>query len=331
MLVDENKQSPLLEVRNLCMDFVSPRTIVDMVTGQSPKTLHAVRNLSFSVNKGEILGIVGESGCGKSTLGRCLVGLHQPTSGDIFWKGQSLSSSGSRLDISKKIQMIFQDPYSSLNPRMTIAQILEETLHVHGFKGSASELNDRVDELLLTVGLAPRLKDRLPYALSGGQRQRVSIGRALAVGSELIVADEPVSALDASVQAQIINLFEEIKEKFNVSFIFIAHNLSVVRHISERIAVLYLGQCMETADADELFAHPSHPYTQALLSSIPSINPEQRNDKVMLEGELPNPFSPPDGCAFSTRCPHVTDACRQAIPAMTEYSHQHFVRCIHTV
>lgn len=331
MLVDDNKQSPLLEVRNLCMDFTSPRTILDVVTGKSPKTLHAVRNLSFKVNQGEILGIVGESGCGKSTLGRCLVGLHKPTSGEILWKGQPLQSVGNHLDISKKMQMIFQDPYSSLNPRMTIAHILEETLRVHGFRGTQSEMNDRVDELLLTVGLAPRLKDRLPYALSGGQRQRVSIGRALAVGSELIVADEPVSALDASVQAQIINLFEEIKEKFNVSFIFIAHNLSVVRHISERIAVLYLGQNMETAPTDQLFEHPMHPYTRALLSSIPSIDPDQRNDKVMLEGELPNPFSPPAGCAFSTRCSYVTDDCRKKIPDIKEYEDQHYVRCIHAL
>lgn len=321
-------QEPLLEVRNLSMSFSAPRGIAEWVTRTPQRELRAVRDISFSLAPGETLGVVGESGCGKSTLGRCLVGLYEPAAGEILWRGKPLHQLGGRREISRKIQMIFQDPYSSLNPRMTLAQTLDETLHVHGIGASRAERAERIDELMLTVGLAPRLQDRLPHAFSGGQRQRISIARALAVGPELIVADEPVSALDASVQAQIINLFEEIRDSLGVAFLFIAHDLNVVRHISHRIAVMYLGQSMEVARADELFENPWHPYTQALLSAIPQPDPDHRQTWVSLEGELPDPFEPPRGCAFSSRCPHVSDQCRQQIPELHQLAPGHAARCI---
>lgn len=321
-------EPPLLEVRNLSMSFAAPRGVYEWVTRAPRRELQAVRDVSFSLAAGETLGLVGESGCGKSTLGRCLVGLYEPAAGEILWRGRPLRELGDRQAISRKIQMIFQDPYSSLNPRMSLAQTLDETLRVHGIGSTRNERAGRIDELLLTVGLAPRLKDRLPHAFSGGQRQRISIARALAVGPELIVADEPVSALDASVQAQIINLFEDIRDKLGVAFLFIAHDLSVVRHISQRIAVMYLGQNMELADADRLFESPRHPYTRALLSAIPLPDPDQRHQMVSLEGELPNPFDPPKGCAFSTRCPFVIDACKKEVPALCELDPTHQARCL---
>lgn len=320
---------PLLEVRHLHKRFDKPRSLIDLLTGTPQRSLQAVRDVSFSIAAGETLGVVGESGCGKSTLGRCLVGLHAPSAGEILWRGRPLRELGDSFAISRKIQMIFQDPYSSLNPRMTLAQTLGETLKVHGIGASKAERDERIDELLLTVGLPPRLKDRLPHAFSGGQRQRISIARALAVGPELIVADEPVSALDASVQAQIINLFEEIRDTLGVAFLFIAHDLNVVRHISQRIGVMYLGQMMEVAQADALFDSPMHPYSRALLSAIPLPDPEQRNLAPSLEGELPDPHHPPPGCAFSSRCPRVTAACQQAVPALTEHPREHQVRCLY--
>ncbi|MVV47549.1 ABC transporter ATP-binding protein [Pseudomonas sp. PB120] len=322
-------EAPLLEVRHLHKRFDKPRGLIDVLSGAPARSLHAVRDVSFSIAAGETLGVVGESGCGKSTLGRCLVGLHPPSAGDILWRGRPISELGNAFAISRKIQMIFQDPYSSLNPRMTLAQTLGETLKVHGIGANKAERDERIDELLLTVGLPPRLKDRLPHAFSGGQRQRISIARALAVGPELIVADEPVSALDASVQAQIINLFEEIRENMGVAFLFIAHDLNVVRHISQRIGVMYLGQMMEVAPADTLFDSPLHPYSRALLSAIPLPDPEQRNLAPSLEGELPDPHNPPPGCAFSSRCPRVSRACQEAIPALVQSSSEHAVRCVH--
>lgn len=322
-------EPPLLEVRHLHKRFDTPRSLVDLLTRTPGRSLQAVHDVSFSIGEGETLGVVGESGCGKSTLGRCLVGLHPPSSGEILWRGRPINELGNRFEISRKIQMIFQDPYSSLNPRMTLAQTLGETLKVHGIGANKSERDERIDDLLLTVGLPPRLKDRLPHAFSGGQRQRISIARALAVGPQLIVADEPVSALDASVQAQIINLFEEIRETMGVAFLFIAHDLNVVRHISQRIGVMYLGQMMELAGADTLFDQPMHPYSRALLSAIPLPDPEQRNLAPGLEGELPDPHNPPPGCAFSSRCPRVTAACREAIPTLSQYSAEHRVRCLH--
>jgi oligopeptide transport system ATP-binding protein len=320
--------APLLEVRGLSKSFPRERDLLQVVSGRRAGVLQAVRDVSFSVQPAETLGIVGESGCGKSTLGRCITGIHRPTGGAILWQGAPLDSIGDRKAQSRRIQMIFQDPYSSLNPRMTIGQTVGEALLVHGLAASAAERRDRVDHLLSLVGLSPTVKDRLPHALSGGQRQRVSIARALAVDPQLIVADEPVSALDASVQAQIINLFEELRERLGVAFIFIAHDLNVVRHISHRVAVMYLGQIVEIAPADDLFANPRHPYTRALLSAVPSPDPQCRTSAASLEGELPDPSHPPEGCGFSTRCPWVIDRCRQAVPALEQISEAHAARCI---
>lgn len=318
----------LLEVRHLSKNFGGERNLLQLVTGQPPRVLQAVRDVSLAVRPGETLGVVGESGCGKSTLGRCIAGLYQPNGGEVLWQGRPLAASGNRRTISRQIQMIFQDPYSSLNPRMTVEQTLTEVLTAHRLAGSSKEKTERVEELLLTVGLPPRLKDRLPHALSGGQRQRISIARALALEPQLIIADEPVSALDASVQAQIINLFEELREKFGLAFIFIAHDLNVVRHISHRIAVMYLGEVVELAEADTLFETPRHPYTKALLSAIPRPDPEHRMTAVGLEGELPDPLNPPAGCSFSTRCRWVQDQCRAQHPPLEAYDPEHLVRCI---
>lgn len=318
----------LLEVRGLSKSFPRERDALQFLTGQRAGALQAVRDVSFTVAPGETLGVVGESGCGKSTLGRCITGIHRPSEGTILWQGAPLDRLGDRKAQSRRIQMIFQDPYSSLNPRMTVGQTVGEALLVHGIGAGAAERRERVDRLLSLVGLPLYVKDRLPHALSGGQRQRVSIARALAVEPELIVADEPVSALDASVQAQIINLFEELREKLGVAFIFIAHDLNVVRHISHRVAVMYLGQIAELAPADSLFANPRHPYTRALLSAVPSPIPGQRTTAASLEGELPDPSRPPAGCSFSTRCPWAVDKCRQAVPALQRVDETHAARCI---
>lgn len=319
--------APLLEVRGLSMDFTSGSGLGRLV-GQPPRVLHALRNVSLTVGVGEMLGVVGESGCGKSTLGRCIAGLYQPTRGEIFWQGAPLAALGGYRERSRQIQMIFQDPYSSLNPRMSIRQMLEEVLTVHTPADGKGEVRDRLDELLLTVGLSPALKERLPHALSGGQRQRVSIARALAPKPRLIVADEPVSALDASVQAQIINLFDELRERLGIAFIFVAHDLDVVRHISQRIAVMYLGEVVETAPAETLFAHPVHPYSRGLIAAIPSLDPERRTPDAGIDGELPDPMKPPAGCAFSGRCSHVLPDCRQRHPNLEPVTVGHLSRCL---
>jgi oligopeptide transport system ATP-binding protein len=328
MVTPAGSTGPLLEVRALSKSFPRERDLLQTLYGRRAETLQAVRDVSFALQPGETLGIVGESGCGKSTLGRCITGIHQPTSGSILWRGEPLQKIGGRRTMSRLIQMIFQDPYSSLNPRMTVGQTIGEALLVHGAAGDPGNRGDRIDELLTLVGLPRMVRDRLPHALSGGQRQRVSIARALAVEPRLIVADEPVSALDASVQAQIINLFEELREKLGVAFIFIAHDLNVVRHISHRVAVMYLGQIVELAPADALFAKPRHPYTRALLSAVPSPDPQRRAAAASLEGELPDPLYPPYGCGFSTRCRWVIDRCRQGMPPLEQVGESHAARCI---
>lgn len=321
--------APLLEVRDISKTFSMARSAREFVTGKPPQCLRALRNVSLAVAPGEILGVVGESGCGKSTLGRCLAGLEIPEQGELFWQGQRLHANSNRKLRARRIQMVFQDPYASLNPRMSLGQMLEEALAVHRLGCSAAERRDRVDELLLMVGLTPQLRDRLPHAISGGQRQRISIARALAVEPRLLIADEPVSALDASVQAQIINLVEELREKLNIAMIFIAHDLNVVRHISDRIAVMYLGEVVETAETEALFAQPMHPYTHGLLAAIPQPDPSKRTRAPSVEGELPDPLNPPAGCSFSTRCPHVTQDCCTQRPALLAGVGSHQVRCIH--
>jgi len=289
--------------------------------------VQALRDVSIELHRGETLGIVGESGCGKSTLARCLSGLDAPDAGEIRWQGRPMAAESSALERARRVQMVFQDPYASLNPRMTLAQALDEALLVHGLAATRAERAERVDELLLTVGLAPRLKHLLPHALSGGQRQRISIARALAVGPQVVIADEPVSALDASIQAQIINLLEELRERLQIAFVFISHDLNVVRHISDRIAVMYFGQVVESADTDALFAQPAHPYTRALLAAIPQTDPARRSLVPALAGELPDPTAPPRGCSFSTRCPWVVEACRAQEPALLGHAPRHAVRC----
>jgi oligopeptide/dipeptide ABC transporter ATP-binding protein len=318
--------APLIEVRGLSKVFSQPRRLGDVLAGQPARSLQAVRDVSLVLRPGEILGVVGESGCGKTTLGRCIAGLYQASEGETRWQGRPLASLGGRRALSRHIQMIFQDPYASLNPRMTVRQTLEEVLRVHGVE-SRSKRAERVDELLATVGLAARLKERLPHALSGGQRQRVSIARALAVRPQLIIADEPVSALDASIQAQIINLFEELREQLGIAFVFIAHDLNVVRHISHRVAVMYLGQIVEMAEARQLFDRPRHPYTRALLSAIPAPDPSRRTASASLEGELPDPMHPPPGCSFSTRCAWAEPACQAAPPLLVPVGEGHEARC----
>lgn len=317
----------LLSIHHLSKTFPMARNFHDVVTRSPRQNLRALRDVSLTVQPGEVLGVVGESGCGKSTLGRCIAGLERPEHGDILWQGAPITIGENRRTRARRIQMVFQDPYASLNPRMTLGQTLEEVLRVHGLAANAKQRRERVDELMLMVGLAPVLKDRLPHAISGGQRQRISIARALAVEPQLLIADEPVSALDASVQAQIINLLEDLRERLNIALIFIAHDLNVVRHISDRVAVMYLGEIVETAAAEALFARPLHPYTRGLLAAIPMPDPRRRTNAPSIEGEIPDPLNPPAGCGFSTRCGYVIPPCRARHPDLYETG-GHGVRCL---
>lgn len=290
----------------------------------------AVQDISFDIKKGETLGLVGESGCGKSTLGRSLIRLIEPTSGKIFFKDRDITNiSGNDLrELRKKMQIIFQDPYASLNPRMTIGAILEEPLIIHNLFDSPKDRQDRIIELINLVGLRPEHLTRYPHEFSGGQRQRVGIARALAVSPELIICDEPVSALDVSIQAQVINLLMELQQKLGLTYVFIAHDLKVVEHVSHRVAVMYLGQIVEMAESEELYRNPQHPYTKALLSAIPIPDPKPRAERIILIGDVPSPINPPSGCHFNPRCPIASEACRTDIPKLREVSPQHFVSCL---
>lgn len=290
----------------------------------------AVQNVSFDIKKGETLGLVGESGCGKSTLGRSLIRLIEPTSGKIFFKDKDITNiSGQELrELRKKMQIIFQDPYASLNPRMTVGAILEEPLIIHNLFDTPKDRRDRITELINLVGLRPEHLSRYPHEFSGGQRQRVGIARALAVNPELIICDEPVSALDVSIQAQVINLLMELQQKLGLTYVFIAHDLKVVEHVSHRVAVMYLGQIVEMADSDELYRNPQHPYTKALLSAIPVPDPKPRAERIILTGDVPSPINPPNGCHFNPRCPIASEACRTDAPQLKEVSTQHFVSCL---
>jgi len=315
----------VLEVRDLKKSFLVGRSLL----GRQKQWLHAVRGVSFNLNEGETLGLVGESGCGKTTLARLILQLIRPDSGSVVLDGSpnlcTLSESALR-PFRRRIQMIFQDPYSSLNPRMTVGSIVAEPLLVHGI-GTRKDREERVKALLNEVGLSPRAMNRFPHEFSGGQRQRIGIARALAVEPAVIIADEPVSALDVSIRSQIINLLQRLQDQFRIAYLFISHDLSVVAHLSDRVAVMYLGQFVEVAPTATLFSEPLHPYTQALLAAVPQPDPKRRGARIVLPGDVPSPVSPPAGCSFHPRCPRVFEPCRQVEPQMREVRPNHFVAC----
>ena len=325
--MSQTHAAPLLEVTNLTKHF--PVTAGFLVTREIGR-VRAVDGVSFHIGRGETLGLVGESGCGKSTTGRLVLRLIEPTSGSVRIDGRDVlgMDAPEMREMRKGMQIVFQDPYSSLNPRMTVEEIILEPLYVQGAK-PGPEMTKRARKLLDTVGLSPNHVVRYPHEFSGGQRQRIGIARALAPQPRFIVCDEAVSALDVSVQAQIVNLLQDLQEEFHLSYLFIAHDLAVVKHISDRVAVMYLGKIVEQADKASLYATPRHPYTQALLSSIPVPNPKLRRPRVRLTGDVPSALAPPSGCRFHTRCPHATDICRQVEPPVVTPTPGHAVACHH--
>jgi len=322
------KGETLIEVKNLKMYF----PVMDGILIQKAIAhVKAVDDVSFDIKKGETLGLVGESGCGKTTTGRCILQLERPTAGEIIFEGVNLNElTGKAMSpVRQKIQVIFQDPYSSLNPRMKIGEIIGEPMKVHGIEADTNTRNRRIAELLSICGLDPKFSDRYPHEMSGGQRQRVGIARALSLNPEFIICDEAVSALDVSIQAQVINLLEDLREEFGLTYLFIAHDLSVVHHLCNRVAVMYLGKMVELAESDELFDNPIHPYTQALLSAVPVPDPtaEKTRKHQVLQGEVPSPMNPPSGCVFHPRCPLAVDNCRREIPPLVEKRPGHWVAC----
>lgn len=323
----ETEKKTLIKVNNLVMHFPIYRGVISRQVG----AVHAVDGISFDVVEGETLGLVGESGCGKSTTGRTILQLYKPTSGEVYYKDKNLVKlrpEAMRM-MRREMQMIFQDPYASLNPRMTVRDIVGEPLMAFG-EATGKEITDRVADLLKLVKLNPDFASRYPHEFSGGQRQRIGVARALAINPSFIVCDEPISALDVSIQAQVVNLLEDLQKEFNLTYLFIAHDLSMVRHISNRVAVMYLGIIVEIADRDTLYVNPLHPYTQALLSAIPVADPVyyERNRRKVLEGDVPSPVNPPSGCRFRTRCPIADAHCAEVKPELREITPGHFAACL---
>ena len=321
--MSESKNQPLIEVKNLKEYF-------DINIGMfKTKPLKAVDGVSFRINKGETLGLVGESGCGKTTVGRTILHLYKPTGGEIWYNGKKLETPADIKEFRKKATMVFQDPYSSLNPRMTVSDIIGEPLDVHKLYKTKEERMARILELMDHVGLNSEHASRYAHEFSGGQRQRIGIARALAVDPDFIVCDEPVSALDVSIQAQVINMFDELQDKLGLTYLFIAHDLLVVRHISDRIAVMYLGKMVELADAAEIYERPLHPYSKSLLSAVPVPDPKvaRANQRIVLYGDIPSPLNAPSGCPFRTRCAYAAEVCAEAMPSFNEVSGGHFVAC----
>ena len=313
----------LVEVRNLKEYF-------NIATGAfTTKPLKAVDDVSFSIHRGETLGLVGESGCGKTTVGRTLLHLYKPTAGQIFFDGKEVKTKKDVLEYRRKSAMVFQDPYSSLNPRMTVADIIGEPLDVHRMYADKKEREEKILDLMAKVGLNSEHANRYAHEFSGGQRQRIGIARAMAMNPQFVVCDEPVSALDVSIQAQVINMFDELQEQMGLTYLFIAHDLLVVRHISDRIAVMYLGKMVELADATEIYDHPLHPYTKCLMSAVPLPDPKKarENHRIVLSGDIPSPLNAPSGCPFRTRCPYATDVCAASMPEFKEVQSGHFVAC----
>jgi oligopeptide/dipeptide ABC transporter ATP-binding protein len=316
----QTKDQRLVDVRKLVKHFP-----VD----NSDDVVQAVDDVTFDIIAGETLGLVGESGCGKSTVGRCLLRLHEPTSGEVLFEGKNIIGlpNTEMQTLRREMQIIFQDPYASLNPRLSIRSIISEPLKIHRI-GSRIEQDDRVADLLKKVGLDPKYADRYPHEFSGGQRQRIGIARALALNPKLIICDEPVSALDVSVQAQVVNLLQDLQDEFGLTYLFISHGLAVVEHISDRVAVMYLGKIVEICEARELYDMPLHPYTKALLSAIPQPDPKQKRERIVLTGDVPTPINPPSGCRFRTCCPMAIDECASVSPELKEITPGHFAACI---
>ena len=320
---DSQNKTPLVEVRNLKKYF-------DINVGMfKTRPLKAVDDVSFNIMRGETLGLVGESGCGKTTVGRTLLNLYKPTSGEIIYDGKQIKTAHDIAEFRKKATMVFQDPYSSLNPRMTVSDIIAEPLDIHKMYESAEERREKVLSLMSRVGLNSEHASRYAHEFSGGQRQRIGIARSLAVNPEFIVCDEPVSALDVSIQAQVINMFGELQEALGLTYLFIAHDLLVVRHISNRIAVMYLGKMVELTSAEEIYEHPLHPYSKALMSAVPMPDPKiaRENQRIPLSGDIPSPLNAPSGCPFRTRCAHACERCAEEMPEFREISKGHFVAC----
>jgi oligopeptide transport system ATP-binding protein len=316
----KSEAKELIRVRNLVKHFA---------VENSDDVVRAVDDVSFDILAGETLGLVGESGCGKSTVGRCLLRLIEPTAGEVWFENKNVLNLGKNdlRELRREMQIIFQDPYASLNPRLNILSIIGEPLKIHGI-GNKSEQKARVADLLKKVGLDPNYMYRYPHEFSGGQRQRLGIARALALNPKLIIADEPVSALDVSVQAQVVNLLQDLQQELGLTYLFISHGLAVVEHISQRVAVMYLGKIVEIADSHELYENPLHPYTKALLSAIPIPDPTRKRERIVLQGDVPTPINPPSGCRFRTRCPWAIDECAKVVPELREIKTGHFAACI---